>query len=293
MVRDWSEAMAIKDLAVAYNGSTNSKAALGFAIQMCKKYDAALTGIHVRMPISFEPQVQRWMPKEVLASLKTAGEEGAREIETGFREAVAAAGFSGPLEWLVEEGQTNDHLARLSRYHDLLVIGQFSEAGDNKRLKVRAEDLVIRSGKPLIIVPNGYQVRPFEEHAAVAWDGSRPAARALTDAMQILETKKRLDVVTITAPSGKSGAKSGKTDAPKPGHDLIRHLKHHGIEARIVSLAASKDQVGATILGHCAETQPDVLVMGAYGHARLREDLFGGVTRTILQTMNVPVFMSH
>ncbi|MEM7226214.1 MAG: universal stress protein [Pseudomonadota bacterium] len=278
--------MAIKDLAVAYNGSTNSKAALSFAIQMCKKYEAALTGLHVRAPISFEPQVQRWMPKEVLESLKIAADEGTQEVESGFRAAVAEADFPGQVEWLVEDGPTNEHLARLSRYFDLLVIGQFSEAEDDaKRLKVRAEDLVIRSGKPLIIVPNGYQVRPFTEHAAVAWDGSRPAARALADAMQILETKQRLDLVTVTAP--------GKVSTPRPGHDLPRHLKRHGIAVETVALSASKDQVGAVILGHCAKSQPDVLVMGAYGHARLREDLFGGVTRTILKTMNVPVLMSH
>ena len=277
--------MAIKDLAVAYNGSTNSKAALSFAIQMCTKYDAALTGVHVRVPLSFEPQVQRWMPKKVLESLETAGDEGVREIESGFRAALDEAAFAGSADWLVEEGQTNDHLARLSRYHDLMVIGQFSEPGESKRLKVRAEDLVTRSGKPLLIVPNGYQVRSFEEYAAVAWDGSRPAARALSDAMQILETKKRLDVITVGAP--------GKAGAPRDSQDLIRHLKRHDIQPETVALSAPKDRVGAAILDHCAATRPDVLVMGAYGHARLREDLFGGVTRHILNNMNVPVIMSH
>jgi nucleotide-binding universal stress UspA family protein len=279
--------MAIKDLAVAFNGSGNSKAALAFAIQMCRKYDAALTGLHVHLPLTLEPQLQRWTPKKVLESLKTAGEEGVRSIETEFRDEVAAAGFEGAVDWVVEEGQINEHLARLSRYYDLLVIGQFSEAGDKKRVTVRAEDLVLRSGKPLLIVPNGYQVQAFEEYAAVAWDGSRPAARALSDAMQILETKKRLDVVRVVA----------EGQPPPPDSDaarsVIRHLRRHGIDARRVGLSASKDGVGPAILGHCAENRPDVLVMGAYGHARLREELFGGVTRHILRNMNVPILMSH
>lgn len=277
--------MAIKDLAVAYNGSTNAKAALSFAIQMCKKYDAALNALHVRAPVSLEPHIQRWTPKTVLDSLKEAADESLRNIEKSFRDIVTEEGFKGQTDWVVEEGHTNDHLARLARYYDLLILGQFSEPDEIQRTTVRAEDLVHRAGKPVIIVPNGYKVRPFEEYAAVAWDGSRPAARALQDAMQILETKKRLDVVSV-------GAEKPRDDV-SPGRDIVRHLERHGIDARRVTLTASREGIGETIMNYCTENQPDVLVMGAYGHARLREDLFGGVTRHILKNMTVPVLMAH
>ncbi len=274
--------MAIKDLAVAYNGSANSKAALSFAVQMCKKYDAALTGLHVRAPLNLEPHVRRWTSESVLDSLHKAGDEAVKATESDFRDAVSAAAFGGVVEWFVMEGHTNDALAHVARYHDILVIGQFSESGE-KRSRVRAEDLVQHSGRPLIVVPNDYAVRPFTEYAAVAWDGSRPAARALADAMQILETKKRLDVVRVGA----------RKAAEVSGPDIVTHLKRHHIAAKAVSLTSTRDRVGQTILDYCAENQPDVLVMGAYGHARLREDLFGGVTRYVLQNMNVPIFMAH
>jgi len=217
--------------------------------------------------------VQRWISNDVLTSLKEAEREVGQAIEVRFRDLVAAAQHEGPVEWLAQEGQPNTVLARSARYFDLLLIGQFSEPDEKKRVTVRAEDLVLRSGKPLVIVPNGYEVRAFEEYAAVAWDGSRPAARALADAMQILETKKRLDVVRV-------GAK-GREARPEavPGRDLIRHLKRHGIDARRISLTASKDGVGSAILGYCGENKPDVLVMGAYGSARLREELFGTIRR--------------
>jgi len=277
--------MAIKDLAVAYNGSTNAKAALSFAIQMCKKYDAALSGLHVRAPVALEPHVQRWTPKSVLDSLREAADESLRNIEKSFRDVVAEEGFQGEAEWIVEEGPTNDHLARLARYYDLLIVGQFSEPNESQRTTVRAEDLVHRAGKPVIIVPHGYKVRPFEEYAAVAWDGSRAAALALQDAMQILETKKRLDVVSV-------GAEKSRAEA-LPGRDIMRHLKRHGIDARRVTLTGSRDSIGSTIMNYCTENKPDVLGMGAYGHARLREDLFGGVTRHTLKNMTVPVLMAH
>ena len=278
--------MAIKDLAVAYNASANADTAVAFALQMCRKYDSALTGLYVETPVKFEGQVERWLSNETLDSLKQAEREVSDSIEAKFRETVAAAGFGGNLEWIREQGRPNTALARLSRFYDLLLIGQFSEPADTNR-PVRAEDLVLMSGTPLIIVPNGYAVRPFEEYAVVAWDGSRPAARALSDAMQILETKKRLDVVTVTA-RGK-----GAPAAADSGPNVITHLRRHGVDARQVTLEASREGIGQTILDYCAENQPDVLVMGAFSHTRIREDLFGGVTRQVMQTMNVPVLMAH
>jgi nucleotide-binding universal stress UspA family protein len=181
-------------------------------------------------------------------------------------------------------------LARLARHFDLLLIGQLSEPGDSRQ-QIRAEELVTLSGKPLIIVPSGYQVRPFTEHAVIAWDRSRPAARALSDAMQILETKQRLDVVTVAGKDKEARKEGGKGKAG--GLDILTHLKRHGIAAQRVALSASREGVGATILDYCKDQDADVLVMGAYGHARLREELFGGVTRHVLQHMTVPVLMSH
>lgn len=277
--------MAIKDLAVAYNASSNADTAVKFAVQMCRKYTATLTGLYINAPVRFEGQVQRWISEDVMASLKDAEREAAKGIETRFRELVKTTDHDGPVEWLAQEGQPNTVLARSARYYDLLLIGQFSEPSDKNR-PVRAEDLVLMSGTPLIIVPNQYKVRPFNEYAVMAWDGSRPAARALSDAMQILETKKRLDVVSVTE-SGK--AKKKAEAAP----DIVAHLKRHGIDARHIGLSASREGIGPTILDYCAKNGPDVLVMGAYSHARLREDLFGGVTRHVLQNMNVPILMSH
>ncbi len=278
--------MAIKDIAVSYNGSENADAALQYAVQMSKKYDAALTGLFVKSPVRFEGTVEHWISDDVLKSVKNAEREVSQAIEARFRDKIAAEEFKGPVDWLFEEGHPNDLLARCARYFDLLLMGQFSDA-DNAKRQVRAEDIVLRSGKPLIVVPHGYQVHPFKEYAVVAWDGSRPAARALTDAMQILETKKRLDVVTV----GEKGDPGGHGLSSNPG--IIRHLERHGIDARPITLTASRDGRGATIIKYCEENDPDVLVMGALGHARLRENLFGSLTRHILRHMKVPVMMAH
>ena len=277
--------MAIKDLAVAFNASDNSRAAVKLAVQMCRKYEATLTGVYTHLPVKFESQVEIWISDEMKASLEKADADTAAAIEDTFRACIEESGFDGPVEWISPTGHPNNLLAKSARYHDLLLIGQYSNLDRNQR-RVRAEELVMNSGKPIIIVPVGYQVRPFTGHAVVAWDGSRPAARALSDAMQILETKERLDVVTV----GAAGAEASKDVL---GQDIITYLSRHGINAKQTNLSASREGVGATLLGYCSETDPDVLVMGAYGHARLREELFGGVTRHILENANVPVLMAH
>ena len=232
--------MAIKDLAVAYNGSPNADAALDLAVQMCRKYEAALTGIFVSRPVEFEGRVERWITADVMETLRRAQRDTAAGVEGSFRVHLDANGFNGVVEWLAVEGQPNAALARQARYHDILLLGQFSDPSDAGR-PVRAEDLVLRAGKPLLIVPNNYTVRPFSEYAVVAWDGSRPSARALSDAMQILETKTRIDVVCVTGSEEERG--------PRSAPQIIRHLERHGVDARQIVLKASREGVGATVLG--------------------------------------------
>lgn len=278
--------MAIRDLAVAYNGSANADTALNFTVQMCRKYGAHLTGLHVHRPLEFSPLVEKMAPEEVLAHMRKADSDSVGTVEASFRRNLSTLGFDGPVDWIVGEGHENEQLCRFARYFDLMVMGQADDAAGRKN-RVRPEDLVMRSGKPLLLVPVEYDVHAFAEYAVIAWDGSRPAARALADAMQILETKKRLDIVTVGS--------TRKTEEREmaPGRDVVVHLRRHGVDARRIILEADREGVGASILAYCADRNPDVLVMGAYTHSRLREDLFGGVTSHILKNMMVPVLMAH
>ena len=279
--------MAIKDLLVAYDGNESSRRAVRFAIQMAKKYDASVTGLHVYSEERFESHVRRWIPKEVLQNLHEAQLDVEKSIENSFNEEVAAAGFKGKTNWIIHQGRPDTLMPRYARYFDMLVAGQFSNVDQTGSGSLNAEGLLLRSGKPLIVVPRNYEPKPFKEEAAVAWDGSRSAARALTDAMQILETKKRLEVIRLIESDEK------KELRVLPEHDLISHLQAHGINAELEQLKPGKRSAGQTILDRCAEIEPDVLVMGAYGRGSFGALIFGSTARYVLSNMQVPVLMSH
>lgn len=278
--------MAIKDLLVAYDGNDAAKRAAQMAVRMAVKYDASITGIHIYQSETYESHIRRWIPQDVLDRMGEARLEAEKNIGEGFRAELAAAGFKGKVDWVAERGRVNVLLPRYSRYFDLLLIGQFTSTFENELKSVQPEELVTRAGKPIIVVPKDRDVRPFIGRAAVAWDGSRSASRALTDAMQILETKDQLDVLVVDSDG------SEPTGMPD-GFDVVTHLKRHGIDAKKVPLKARKDQVANVILDYCEKTQPDVLVMGAYGRGKFGGMLFGGVTRHLLLKMNVPVLLSH
>lgn len=279
--------MAIKDLLVAYDGNEASQRALEFAAQMGRKYGATVTGLTVTRPDPYESHLRKWIPDNVKESMVTARREATKAIEQRFRDQMSAIGYAGETQWLVEEGLPDLTIARAARFYDLLVIGQFITAFSTEHRSVDPQELLQRAGKPILIVPKDYAVRPFREEAAVAWDGSRHAARALTDAMQILETKKKLYILTAKA------EKQSRDIGDLPGLDLQVHLQRHGIVSEVVQFESSVHGIGPAILEHCARLEPDVLVMGAYGRAKFGAQLFGGVTRYILQHHKVPVLLSH
>jgi len=119
----------------------------------------------------------------------------------------------------------------------------------------------------------------------VGWDGSRSAARAVADAMPLLVRAKVTEVVMVASEPAKS--------EEMPGADIARHLARHGAKVEVKSIVTAETGVDSTILSHAADTSADFLVMGGYGHSRLREFILGGVTRGILSSMTLPILMSH
>jgi nucleotide-binding universal stress UspA family protein len=176
-----------------------------------------------------------------------------------------------------------EQLLALTRLFDVIVLEQAdAQIADGRARSIEA--IVFNSGRPALIVPYVQKDAASLKNVLVAWDAGAPAARALGDALPLLAHASRVELIRIM--------ETGRHDEDAGGAAITRHLAPHEIKAAF-RLDTSPVDVGNTLLSYAADTSADILVMGAYGHSRLREALFGGTTRTMLQSMTIPVLMSR
>jgi nucleotide-binding universal stress UspA family protein len=177
---------------------------------------------------------------------------------------------------------------RASRGADLVIVGQTDpEDAEAKGGENFAEDLVMASGRPVLVMPYAGRCEPLGERVLVAWDGSREASRAVHDALPLLLRATRVTVASVT--------KDGTPPSwPRPDIDIVDALARHGVKVDAVRLVGDSDETaGNALLSYGDDAGYDLVVMGAYGHARWQERMLGGVTRTMFESMTVPVLMSH
>ncbi len=173
-----------------------------------------------------------------------------------------------------------------ARYADLAVLGQHDPDGPDSRRGV-VEAALFGAGRPVLVVPYAGRFPGAGRRVLVAWNASREAARAVNDALPILE---QAEAVTVLAVNPRQGI-GGHGEAPAA--DIALHLARHGVKATAEQVAAPAVGDAEALLNAVAERGADLLVMGGYGHSRLCEMALGGVTRTVLRSMTAPVLLSH
>lgn len=193
--------------------------------------------------------------------------------------------FDVSCETRLGEQEAAANLTLQARHADLVVL---SQSGPDNGAAQLPEQVALHAGRPVLIMPHIGSSAHLDRHALVAWDGSRAATRAIGDALPLLRTSK-LVTVAVLNPERESGVHGAQ-----PGADIALYLARHGIRVEVLRQTTSLDQpVGEALLSLAANLQADLFVMGAYGHARWNEILLGGVTRTLLRSMTLPVLMSH
>jgi len=205
-----------------------------------------------------------------------------------FKERARLAGW-GSVETVASSGDAFSALSLHARYNDLVVIGQHDPDEDYTQWPDAAafpELVAMGVGRPVLVVPYAGNFSKVGEHVLVAWDASREATRALTDALPLLKRARR---VTVMAVNPEKAHRHGA----EPGADIALFLARHGVKVEATAQSSGGLDVGNFLLSRIADLDVDLLVMGAYGHARLRELMLGGVTQTILSSMTVPVLFSH
>jgi nucleotide-binding universal stress UspA family protein len=224
----------------------------------------------------------QWLPSGVRSSIAEAEAEAAVRIEGQFRQRAAAVA-ADRLHWIDCTRGVDSAVAEYARLYDITVLAA-DQPETEAHLLLHPDRVALMSGRPTLVFPATFAAKEINEHAILAWDGGRSAARALTDAMQVLETKRLVTILTI----GDSARRSAL-----PGIDIETVLARHGVPTETVALARDGHSIGRQILDFCAASQAGLLVMGAYEHSKFREDLLGGVTHTVTREADLPILISH
>ncbi len=270
----------LRNILVALDGAPPSAAALSAAVAVQRSYGAHLTGF-IASP-GAQGSENTWIPEAILTSLKRSADEAAAQVAERFREATAT--LDPALVHMVQgENASDKNVAEASRFFDVTLVG-IPVAGDI-RSGLHPDRIALLSGRPVIAFPSGLESDGIARRAMIAWDGSRAAARALSSAIRILETKDEITIVTVGEPP--------KPGTIMPGLDPKTSLERQGLSANWQHVPRGRDGVAATLLATAADIGAEVIVMGAYEHSKFREDLFGGVTNEVMAGTRVPVFLAH
>ena len=277
--------MAFKDLLVVVDESPSGVKRVDLALQLAAAFGAHLTGLCVSEAADLRPSILAQFPPEVIDMLSRVGREDASRAKAVWDERLRATGSGASAEWRVVEGDLSDVASVHARYVDLTILGQV-DPDDPRTAEDLPEQIVLGSGRPAIIVPYAGTFRTMGTQVMVAWNGSREAARAIHDALPLLERAAGVRVVSV-------GPEGGLDDGALPGADISQHLARHGVRVEAETFNADGVRVDDALLSRAFDTGADLLVMGAYGHSRLGELVLGGATRHILRQLTIPVFMSH
>jgi nucleotide-binding universal stress UspA family protein len=285
--------MALKDILVHLDNGIRTEVRLTAAAALARRHGAHLTGVYIIDIPSTEYFYGATMPfagsgpEQIVMQMRTEAIAAAQPVEERFRELLRRDGLEG--EWRLVEGNLPPTLALHARYADLTVVGQPNpyEPRDHADRDAVAVTTLMSSGRPVLAIPFAGDFPVIGERILVAWNASREATRAVADALPLLS---RASAVTILAINPRHGI-GGHGDVPAA--DIALHLARHGVKAEASHTVATDIPDAEALLSYAADIGADLIVAGGYGHSRARELVFGGVTRTLLQEMTVPVLLSH
>ena len=278
--------MSMKTILVHLDSGKRSRQRLDAAVRIAADFSAHLVAVYLVRGIELAPSVAALLPSDLVERRSRELADAQREGEEVVRRVAAAAGVSA--EWRAPAGPPFDAAVAHGRCADLFVLGQ-SDAADPESVFVDEliATTILSTARPTLIVPHVGTRPTLGENALVAWDGGREAARAVADALPFLERAKRVTVVAVNQDSG-----AHAVDGPAVTR-LTTYLRAHGVAAVVDRDSVSDISIGERLLSRAADLGSDLIVMGGYAHTRLRDLVLGGVTRTMLEKMTVPVLMSH
>lgn len=278
--------MNYRSMLVVLDDARRCAPRVDLAIALARRFEAHLAGLAptgrvalpldgaIAVPQAFEP---------VWEGLRQRAENHV----LAFRARCEGAGLRS-YEAVVDDDAAAPSIVHHGHCSDLIVVGQaHPDMPDHAQAQSVVEQVVLHGSRPVLVVPYVGAFESLGDNVLVAWNDSRESARAVADAMPLLTRAKQVRVLQCATPVG-----SDDDATPTRLEALRRWLMWHGVEAEVRHEVTAID-VGNALLSRAADFESDLIVMGAYGHARWTERVLGGATRTLLQTMTLPVLMSH
>ena len=279
--------MTYRNLLLHIDALPSCKHRIAAALDLAERFDARITGLAAARMMVVPYGFDMAPSAELFAEWQNTLDALARKSIRQFEDAAARRGFT-QIETRVAESNEVAAIALNARYTDLVIIGQpdpSEKMADGVCVPPGA--VVLGCARPVLVVPYIGAPADFGKTVVIAWNGSREACRAVYDSLPLLKQAQQVIVMAVNPVS------DARAHGDLPGADLATYLAHHGVKVEVRADPGAVVSIGDELLSRIADLNADLLVMGAFGHTRAHEWVFGGVTRTILQSMTVPVLMSH
>ncbi len=279
--------MSVKTILLSLNDPSRAEALVEAAGRLALDHDAHVTGLFVVPAMRVYPVVTLQVPPEFFEAQRKAFEKQADEVRAIFEEYCERNMI--PHEWRVEHSLSPliaDSVIGHALRADLVVASQ-PESEETADIESDfAERIMMETGRPVLFIPRVGRYETIGREVVCGWNATREATRAIHDALPLLRKARQVHLAWVDP-------QKDETAEDLPGADMAAALSRHGVNAAAEELVSGGLEVGEVLLNHISETGADLLVMGAWGHSRLREYVFGGATQHLLEHMTAPVLFSH
>jgi nucleotide-binding universal stress UspA family protein len=260
---------------------------LGFAVRLAQRFEAHLIGLHVFPAYPLTPPVPLPFGTEIASQVRGAIRKEADKVKAVFDELTANQPFVSEWRAITTERRPPEQVVMdHGRAADLVVASQADPAWKWSDILDFPDTLAMGVGRPVVVVPNFGRHEGLPRVVTVAWNGRKEAARAVSDALPLLQQAEAVNILTV---------RDGKAlpEGFLPDTEIAAALARHGVKVDLADIVATEYTIGEEIRVRAIDRGSDLLVMGCYGHSRMREFALGGVTRHMLREMTIPILFSH
>lgn len=272
----------MKDILVSLDTTDICKKRIDAALLLAEKFDSHITGIYQQQAANIALYADP-MPQALLEAIDSKLEEEKVKMTEFFNDCVKLREAKCTLK--IESSISQNNVLTQANLNDIVVAGQLNPDKHIYSEYHQPEHIIMGSGKPVLVIPYIGFPETMGDNIVIAWDQSREASRAIHDALPLLRKAKKVHIF--------SAVNRKQRENELVAVDMAEHLARHDINIDTNPTVLTDVPVAETLLSRCADYDADLIVMGAYGHSRLREYTLGGTTRTILKSMTLPVLMTH